>query len=149
MAEGRINGSLNLSRALGDMDYKQSKDLGPDAQMVTAVPEVRSLRLEPGDEFLILACDGIWDVLSNQQARPCRHTSRHLTSPHLIEFGLARPCRPLSPDVHLRNLQFLFLVIAACALSLLLSTANRTHTRARVKLSALKSVAALSYRENY
>ena len=67
VAEGRINGSLNLSRALGDMDYKQSKDLGVAAQMVIAVPEVRTLRLESGDEFLILACDGIWDVLSNQQ----------------------------------------------------------------------------------
>ena len=33
VAEGRINGSLNLSRALGDMDYKQSKDLGPSAQV--------------------------------------------------------------------------------------------------------------------
>ena len=80
MAEGRINGSLNLSRALGDMDYKQSKELGPDGQMVTAVPEVRSLRLEPGDEFLILACDGIWDVLSNQQVCDrCLHpSSQHL-----------------------------------------------------------------------
>ncbi|CAL5218962.1 g716 [Coccomyxa viridis] len=68
VAEGRINGSLNLSRALGDMDYKQSKDLGPNAQMVIAVPEVRHLKLEEGDEFLILACDGIWDVLSNQEA---------------------------------------------------------------------------------
>ena len=36
-------------------------------QMVIAVPEVRHLRLEEGDEFLILACDGIWDVLSNQE----------------------------------------------------------------------------------
>ena len=38
-------------------------------QMVIAVPEVRHLRLEDGDEFLILACDGIWDVLSNQEVR--------------------------------------------------------------------------------
>lgn len=37
------------------------------------VPQIRRLALEPGDEFLILACDGIWDVLTNQQARPaCR-----------------------------------------------------------------------------
>jgi len=37
------------------------------------MPQIRRLALEPGDEFLILACDGIWDVLSNQQARPaCR-----------------------------------------------------------------------------
>ena len=34
VAEGRINGSLNLSRALGDMDYKQSKDMGPNAQVM-------------------------------------------------------------------------------------------------------------------
>ncbi|KAK9843641.1 hypothetical protein WJX81_000782 [Elliptochloris bilobata] len=68
VAEGRVNGSLNLSRALGDMEYKQSAALGPEAQIVTAVPEIRRLALEPGDEFLLLACDGIWDVLSNQQA---------------------------------------------------------------------------------
>ncbi len=36
---------------------------------VTAVPEVRCLPLQPGDEFLLLACDGIWDVLSNQEVR--------------------------------------------------------------------------------
>jgi hypothetical protein len=23
--------------------------------------------LQPGDEFLVLACDGIWDVLTNQE----------------------------------------------------------------------------------
>ena len=38
VAEGRINGSLNLSRALGDMDYKQSKDLGPSAQVTCPSP---------------------------------------------------------------------------------------------------------------
>jgi serine/threonine protein phosphatase PrpC len=69
VAEGRINGSLNLSRALGDYDYKQAPALGPAGQMVTAVPDVRHLALAPGDEFALLACDGIWDVLSNQEAR--------------------------------------------------------------------------------
>lgn len=39
---------------------------------VTAVPEVRCLQLAPGDEFLLLACDGIWDVLSNQEVRARR-----------------------------------------------------------------------------
>lgn len=37
-------------------------------QTVTAVPEIRTLDLKEGDEFLILACDGIWDVLTNQEA---------------------------------------------------------------------------------
>ncbi len=62
-----MNGSLNLSRALGDMDFKQSKDLPAAEQMITAMPDVRTLQLHPGDEFLILACDGIWEMLTNQE----------------------------------------------------------------------------------
>lgn len=65
--EGRVNGSLNLSRAIGDMEYKQARQLPAAEQMVTAMPEVRTLELAPGHEFLLLACDGIWDVLTNQQ----------------------------------------------------------------------------------
>ena len=34
--EGRVNGSLALSRAIGDLEYKQSKTLPPDEQIVTA-----------------------------------------------------------------------------------------------------------------
>jgi len=37
-------------------------------QAVTAFPEVRSIKLTADTEFLILACDGIWDVMSNQKA---------------------------------------------------------------------------------
>jgi len=68
VADGRVNGSLNLSRALGDMEYKKSKHLPPKEQMVSAYPDVRVLDLKRGDDFCILACDGIWDVLTEQQA---------------------------------------------------------------------------------
>ena len=34
------------------------------------MPEIRTQTLRPGDEFLLLACDGIWDVLTNQEVRP-------------------------------------------------------------------------------
>ncbi|KAK4784966.1 hypothetical protein SAY86_001655 [Trapa natans] len=37
---GRVNGSLNLSRAIGDMEFKQNKFLTVDKQIVTATPEV-------------------------------------------------------------------------------------------------------------
>lgn len=65
--DGRVNGSLNLSRAIGDMEYKQTSHLSAAEQAVTANPDVRELQLGPSYEFMILACDGIWDVLSNQQ----------------------------------------------------------------------------------
>ena len=62
-----MNGSLNLSRAIGDMEYKQSAHLSAAEQAVTANPDVHEMTLGPSCEFMILACDGIWDVLSNQQ----------------------------------------------------------------------------------
>lgn len=50
------------------MEFKQSADLGPEAQMVTALPDVRAEPLRAGDEFLLIACDGIWDVMTSGQA---------------------------------------------------------------------------------
>jgi serine/threonine protein phosphatase PrpC len=35
---------------------------------VVATPDIEEFTLEEGDEFLIIACDGIWDVLTNQEA---------------------------------------------------------------------------------
>jgi serine/threonine protein phosphatase PrpC len=67
VSEGRVNGSLALSRALGDFDYKGNKELCEKEQAVTAFPEIREFQLQGGDEFMILACDGIWDVLTSEQ----------------------------------------------------------------------------------
>lgn len=36
---------------------------------VVATPDIEQFSLEEGDEFLIVACDGIWDVLTNQEVR--------------------------------------------------------------------------------
>ncbi|CDJ63722.1 protein phosphatase 2C, putative [Eimeria necatrix] len=37
-------------------------------QLVIAEPEIRVLALQPEDEFLLLACDGLFDVMSSQEA---------------------------------------------------------------------------------
>lgn len=67
-ADGRVNGGLNLSRAIGDHAYKQNKELSDREQMITALPDVRTLTIDPAeDEFMVLACDGIWNSLSSQQ----------------------------------------------------------------------------------
>lgn len=64
----RVNGNLNLSRAIGDLRYKMNSTLLPKEQIITAEPDVQHIQLMNEDTFLLLACDGIWDVLSNQQA---------------------------------------------------------------------------------
>lgn len=64
---GRVNGSLNLARAIGDMELKQNKSLPAEKQIVTADPDINTVKLGDSDEFLVLACDGIWDCMSSQQ----------------------------------------------------------------------------------
>lgn len=63
--EGRVNGNLNLSRAIGDLMYKKNKRLPPKDQIISAMPDIRSYALSKAD-FLIMGCDGIWEFHSNQ-----------------------------------------------------------------------------------
>ena len=61
-------GNLALSRALGDFEFKQNNNLPAEQQIVTADPDIISHTSTSEDEFLIIACDGIWDVLKSQEA---------------------------------------------------------------------------------
>ncbi|KAI9048519.1 hypothetical protein LZ554_007352 [Drepanopeziza brunnea f. sp. 'monogermtubi'] len=63
---GRVNGNLALSRAIGDFEFKKSAELAPEQQIVTAYPDVTVHNISPDDEFLVVACDGIWDCQSSQ-----------------------------------------------------------------------------------
>jgi len=63
----RVNGNLALSRALGDFAFKDNEDLPPEDQVVSGCPEVTVETINDDWEFMVLACDGIWDVLSNQE----------------------------------------------------------------------------------
>ncbi|PIM99224.1 Serine/threonine protein phosphatase [Handroanthus impetiginosus] len=55
----RVHGSLAVSRAIGDRHLKQ---------WVIAEPETKVFEINPECEFLILASDGLWDNVSNQEA---------------------------------------------------------------------------------
>ncbi|CAL4158031.1 unnamed protein product, partial [Meganyctiphanes norvegica] len=63
----RVNGNLALSRALGDFVFKKNEQKGPEEQIVTALPEVEIRDYNEDWEFIILACDGIWDVMTNEE----------------------------------------------------------------------------------
>ena len=63
----RVNGSLAVSRALGDFEYKNVDGKGPTEQLVSPEPEFyKKKRDHASDEFLVLACDGVWDVMTNE-----------------------------------------------------------------------------------
>ena len=61
----RVEGMLAVSRAFGDFDFKKSTKAAKD-HAVTAFPEIISLDRDLRDRFIVVACDGLWDVLSSQ-----------------------------------------------------------------------------------
>lgn len=83
VAGGRVEGDLAVSRGLGDFRFKhiptvlagnnpaalsQSQMLLPKDQKVSPVPDIIVQNRNPDeDEFIVVACDGIWDVRSNQE----------------------------------------------------------------------------------
>lgn len=67
VTDGRVKGNLNLSRSIGDLEYKQNTLLKPEDQMITALPDVVEENTKDID-LIFLACDGVWDCKTNQEA---------------------------------------------------------------------------------
>jgi len=83
---GRVCGLLGVSRSFGDIEFKRWHNINDDADqggepsngppdessyLVVATPEVQAEPIEQGDKFVIVACDGVWDVLKSQEAVDC------------------------------------------------------------------------------
>lgn len=65
--DARVDCNLALSRAFGDFQYKDQPNLLPEQQAVTADPDITVTQRKAGDKFIMNACDGIWDCLSNEE----------------------------------------------------------------------------------
>ncbi len=63
---GRFGGSLAVSRALGDFHLKNEKLTNNEP--LSNIPDVFSRTITENSDFLILACDGLWDVIKDQDA---------------------------------------------------------------------------------
>ncbi|WP_411023006.1 PP2C family serine/threonine-protein phosphatase, partial [Salmonella sp. s51228] len=96
----RVNGNLALSRALGDFTYKTNETILAEDQIVTANPDLIVKQLEPGDEFIVLACDGIWDCMTNQEVlefvrkRLAKNMEPYVICEELMDACLATEVRP-------------------------------------------------------
>ncbi|EGE80973.1 hypothetical protein RJZ56_004766 [Blastomyces dermatitidis] len=80
----RVNGVLAVTRALGDSYMKD---------LVTGHPYTTETVIQPEtDEFLILACDGLWDVCSDQEAVDLIRGTEdpQLASKILVDHALSR-----------------------------------------------------------
>jgi serine/threonine protein phosphatase PrpC len=77
---------LATSRAFGDFEYKANQNVDVESQALVAVPEVSLYDRSPNDVALVLGCDGIWDVMSNEDVAMfvtdrlnvhCSHTKKN------------------------------------------------------------------------
>ena len=59
IVNGRVNDKLSVTRALGDSNL---------APFVSSLPDVFEHTISKYDEFMILASDGIWDVMTPEDA---------------------------------------------------------------------------------
>lgn len=79
----RVNGELGVARALGDLEFKEPLVHGTDfcwrtapdrarraftGDLVSASPDVAVHRIPPDAEALVIACDGMWDVIGPMDA---------------------------------------------------------------------------------
>ena len=65
--QGRVNGMLAVSRALGDFELKSNPKLGQKAQLVSAEADVECIQRAKDDSFIAICCDGIFDVQKNEE----------------------------------------------------------------------------------
>ena len=63
----RLQGMLALSRMIGDFNYKTNPSLSPGEQMGSIIPEMFTTEAANEGDLVIVACDGIFDVLSNNE----------------------------------------------------------------------------------
>lgn len=57
--DGRVNGMIGITRALGDHCMKQ---------WIISTPHVVVQEILPTDDYLVLACDGVWDVITDEES---------------------------------------------------------------------------------
>ena len=67
----RVNpGRLSVSRTFGDIEIKVEK-FGGKKNVVVATPDIVEFELNDQYNFLVIACDGVYDVLSNMEILEC------------------------------------------------------------------------------
>jgi serine/threonine protein phosphatase PrpC len=63
--EGRIDGNLNLSRAIGDIAHKKNPRVSLENQAITSMPDIKTHPISNKTDFALLGCDGIFETKTN------------------------------------------------------------------------------------
>ncbi|KAL4100407.1 hypothetical protein PRIC1_008201 [Phytophthora ramorum] len=114
VVNNRVNGVMAITRAFGDLEFKGMLDPAASSSssvsfgrafrdnekvpaLLTARPDVHDVEVDvTEDAFLLLACDGLWDVLTSEEAadifrqRVELHGDLQLAAQELAQEGIRR-----------------------------------------------------------
>lgn len=96
--EGRVNGNLNLSRALGDLEYKKNPSLKPEEQLISPKPDIVTREITKQDQFLVMGCDGIWEIMTMEEICKVAENGIKSTNGNLVEVAGTILDKGLAPD---------------------------------------------------
>eukprot|EP00877_Chromochloris_zofingiensis_P003122 jgi/Chrzof1/12810/Cz07g08100.t1 len=99
---GRVGGNLNLSRAVGDSEFKKNTELPKAMQMVSPEPDIRHVTVDPAnDQFMVVACDGVWNSMSVSQVLSfVYHKLQSNTAVEAIATALCHECNKPGRSAH-------------------------------------------------
>jgi protein phosphatase 2C family protein 2/3 len=60
-------GRLSVSRTIGDIEAKDPK-YGGNPKVVIPTPEIKCFKIRNNYDFILLACDGVYEKLNNQES---------------------------------------------------------------------------------
>ena len=77
-----------MNKIKGDLSFKNNQNLKFYEQSVTSYPEITKFKITKDIEFVIMACDGVWDCVDVQKL--CEHISIKLKSNQKISDIIAQ-----------------------------------------------------------
>jgi len=93
----RVFGSLAVTRAFGDSRYKQPKT---NQNFVSYIPNTKTVPLITSHRYLLLACDGLWDVCTHEEVAKIVHQQfeQGKSSEEVASFLCSEALRKKSED---------------------------------------------------
>lgn len=79
----RVNGSLAMSRSIGDISLKN---------VITSEPEITKHQISNDDRYLIMATDGLWDMISSKSAAKMasKYADPQRAAAALLQYALSQ-----------------------------------------------------------
>ncbi|OVA03011.1 Protein phosphatase 2C (PP2C)-like domain [Macleaya cordata] len=92
----RVDGQLAVARAFGDKSLKRH---------LTSEPDITVEMIEDDTELIILACDGLWKVMSNQEAVDSIRNTKdaQAAAKHLTEEAVSRKSKDVISCIVVSN----------------------------------------------